>query len=259
MSTIKSYSVGNGDTFYINHNSDNFTIIDCCLNENDQTIMDEIAALAATKGITRFISTHPDDDHIRGLELLDKKIGILNFYCVKNGMTKDDETDAFTKYCEMRECPRRTFHIHAGCSRKWMNLASDERGSAGIDVLWPQVNNEHYKEVLAAAAAGGSPNNLSAIIKYSLNGGATVLWMGDLETDFMEKIEDEIELPAVDILFAPHHGRDSGKIPERMLQKMSPKIIVVGATTRSHRIPQATLFLSLERGKSTFSLRTIMK
>ena len=75
MSTIKSYSVGNGDMFYIDHNSDNFTIIDCCLSsENEEAILAEIDYLKSQKGITRFISTHPDDDHIRGLELLDARI-----------------------------------------------------------------------------------------------------------------------------------------------------------------------------------------
>ena len=29
MSIIKSFSVGEGDMFYIQHNSDNFTVIDC--------------------------------------------------------------------------------------------------------------------------------------------------------------------------------------------------------------------------------------
>ena len=67
--------------FYINHGSDNFTIIDCCLTaENKDAILDEIAALSAKKGITRFISTHPDDDHIRGLGFLDDRIDLLNFY-----------------------------------------------------------------------------------------------------------------------------------------------------------------------------------
>lgn len=36
MSTIKSFSVGDGDIFYIKHNSDNVSIIDCCLAEEDQ-------------------------------------------------------------------------------------------------------------------------------------------------------------------------------------------------------------------------------
>lgn len=30
MSVVKSFSVGEGDMFYIDHNSDNFTTIDCC-------------------------------------------------------------------------------------------------------------------------------------------------------------------------------------------------------------------------------------
>lgn len=35
MSIIKSFSVGNGDTFYIKHGNDSFTVIDCCLDESN--------------------------------------------------------------------------------------------------------------------------------------------------------------------------------------------------------------------------------
>lgn len=45
MSKVKSFSVGDGDMFYIRHNSDNFTIIDCCLYYKDDVadaIIDEI-------------------------------------------------------------------------------------------------------------------------------------------------------------------------------------------------------------------------
>jgi beta-lactamase superfamily II metal-dependent hydrolase len=67
-----------------------------------------------------------------------------------------------------------------------------------------------------------------------MEGGATFLWMGDLETAFMEAIEGDIALPKVDILFAPHHGRESGRIPDSMLKKMSPKIIIVGEAPSEH-------------------------
>jgi beta-lactamase superfamily II metal-dependent hydrolase len=67
-------------------------------DDTEDDILDEIESLGKKKGITRFISTHPDDDHIRGLEKLDDRIGILNFYCVKNTVTKEDETDSFTRY-----------------------------------------------------------------------------------------------------------------------------------------------------------------
>jgi len=55
-----------------------------------------------------------------------------------------------------------------------------------------------------------------------------MLWMGGLEFDFMEKIKDDLLLPETDIVFAPHHGRESGKIPQSWLEIVNPKIIVIG-------------------------------
>ena len=52
--------------------------------------------------------------------------------------------------------------------------------------------------------------------------------MGDLETDFMNQVIDEVRLPKTDILFAPHHGRKSGFVPKEWLDAMNPKVIVVG-------------------------------
>ncbi|HBZ82212.1 MULTISPECIES: hypothetical protein [unclassified Brevibacillus] len=234
MSTIKSFSVGNGDTFYINHNSDNFTIIDCCLSdENKEKIVNEISTESKKKGITRFISTHPDEDHICGLEYLDEKLQISNFYCIKNEATKCDESQDFKKYCELRDS-NKAFYIYKGCSRKWMNLKDDERGSSGISILWPDVENTDFQDALAKAKNSESPNNISAIIKYHLEDGVRTLWMGDLETDFMEKIKDEVDWPEVDILFAPHHGRESGKVPTDILEQLNPKIIIIGEAPSKH-------------------------
>lgn len=228
MSIVKSFSVGDGDMFYIKHGSDNFSIIDCCMSDDDrEAIVSELKREKAGKQVTRFISTHPDNDHIQGLEYLDDELKILNFYCVKNEATKDDDTDDFDHYCELRDSDK-AFYLYAGCSRKWMNQTDDERGSAGIRILWPKTANQFYKAALKEAADGKSPNNISPIVKYNLKDGATMLWMGDLETEFMENIEDDLSLPAVDILFAPHHGLDSGKVPQSLLDDMSPKIIIIG-------------------------------
>jgi len=228
MSIIKSFAVGNGDTFYIKHNSDNFTIIDCYLNEeNKEEIVSELLLQSKGKEITRFISTHPDEDHIRGLKYLDEKMKIHNFYCVKNKATKSDESSDFKKYCELRDSDK-AFYIRKGIARKWMNQGDDERGSSGINILWPDVDNVNFKDALTKAKNGESPNNISAIFKYSLQDGANVLWMGDLETDFMEKIENEVQWPQIDIVFAPHHGRKSGKIPKSILEQLNPKIIILG-------------------------------
>jgi beta-lactamase superfamily II metal-dependent hydrolase len=237
VSIIRSYSVGDGDMFCIQHGSDNFTIIDCCLSDNNRKeILDDLQTLSRGKGIRRFISTHPDQDHISGLVELDKRLPIVNFYCVDNDATKSQEatTADFVRYCELRDDPKKAFYISKGCSRKWMNQADEERGSAGINVLWPSTLNGDYQEALAEAKAGGSPNNISPIVKYSLEGGARVLWMGDLETDFMEGIQGAIELKPTDILFAPHHGRDSGKVPASWLEQLNPQIIVIGEAPSQH-------------------------
>ena len=105
MSTVKSFSVGNGDMFYINQNSDNFTTIDCCLTDDVKDgILDEIESESSDKGIKRFISTHPDDDHIKGLVDYDDKFTIVNFYRVNNDTTKNGtESDDFKRYKKLRD------------------------------------------------------------------------------------------------------------------------------------------------------------
>lgn len=228
MSIIKSLSVGNGDMFYIDHNSSNLSIIDCSLSEeNKQGIVKEIKDIQNEKQITRFISTHPDQDHIQGLKYLDDQIKILNFYTVKNETTKEEETEDFERYCELRDSDK-VFHLEKGCSRRWMNQFDKTNGSSGINILWPITANQHYKDALKEAKDGASPNNISPIIKYGVEDSASMIWMGDLETDFMENVINAITLPKTDILFAPHHGRKSGMVPKKWLAQLDPKIIIIG-------------------------------
>lgn len=52
--------------------------------------------------------------------------------------------------------------------------------------------------------------------------------MGDLESDFLELIKENVNFCKIDILFAPHHGRGSGKISEDWPFKINPKIIIIG-------------------------------
>lgn len=229
MSTIKSFSVGAGDMFYINHNTDNFSIIDCCYEDEESrdNNFDEIKEIATEKGIVRFISTHPDEDHIKGLPELDEKLSLLNFYCVENQAIKEDESENFDKYCELRDSEK-AFYIKEGCSRKWMNKSDSERGSSGIHFYWPDIDNEEYKDALKKVSEGSDFNNISPIFTYSIEQGATFMWMGDMENEFREKIKDSIEWPEVDVLFAPHHGRESGKVSKDILEKMKVKLVIIG-------------------------------
>lgn len=235
MSIVKSFSVGHGDMFYIQHNSDNFTIIDCNLSmETAEDRIVELVEASKGKGISRFFSTHPDQDHFGGIELLDAAMPIRNFYVVQNRAIKDDETSSFKHYCKLRDDAGKAFYIYKGCSRKWMNLSDDVRKTSGISILWPDTGNLDFVEALEACNAGESYNNISAVIRYEVEGGASFMWLGDLETEFMEKITDHIKLEKTTVVFASHHGRDSGKIPDSWLEKLDPQIIVIGEAPSRH-------------------------
>lgn len=230
MSKVKSFSVNNGDLFYINHFSDNFTIIDCNLEdslENRSEIIKEITNLKKKKGVSRFISTHPDEDHISGI----KDLTFTNFYCVKNEATKPEESESFKHYCSLRD--NGAIYIKKNLTKSWLNQESDGRKSSGINFLWPDINNAEYKEILKKVKEGKEHNNLSPIIKYSITTGQKFLWMGDIMFDFLEKIKNDIEFSKINIVFAPHHGRKSGKIPVDVLTLLSPDLIIVGEAPSS--------------------------
>lgn len=228
MAMIRSFTVGNGDMFYIKHNTDNFTIIDCQLfGDHKEWLVEELKQESKDKGITRFISTHPDEDHLEGIEYLDEQMPITNFYVVKNEATKPSESASFKHYCKLRDGDK-AFYVEKGCSRHWMNQSNEERESAGINILWPDTSNEHFKVAIDEAARGIRFNNISLVARYSIQNSASFMWIGDLETDFMDNIFDHISLPKTSIVFAPHHGRKSGKIPNKWLDKLQPEIIIIG-------------------------------
>lgn len=234
MSTIKSFSVGNGDMFYIDHNSDNFTVIDCHYTDdnNKRKNFKEIKDIAGKKGMRRFISTHPDEDHIKGIKELFDNLDTPNFYCVKNNAIESNETQSFKDYCSLRD-GQGAYFLHKGCTRCWLNDSNEVRDSSGISILWPDVSNQSFKDALKKSEEGYSCNNISPIIKYSLKNSATVLWFGDMESDYMEAIYDSISLPKADIIFASHHGRKSGTIPSDWLKKIDPKVIIIGEASSS--------------------------
>ena len=56
MSIVKSLSVGEGDMFYIKHNSDNFTVIDCCLEEGKEDDIINYVIKDMNRGITALMA-----------------------------------------------------------------------------------------------------------------------------------------------------------------------------------------------------------
>ncbi len=239
MSIVKSFSFPKGeirgDTFYIKHNSKSFTVIDCYLLENSvneannrqKEIIDEI--IEQSKGrIRRFISTHPDNDHIAGIDELLKRWSTTNFYAVKNSIPRDKKNPSLMKYIEMKD--NYNFAIEKGIKRCWLNNSNNENDGSGINFCWPIINNEKFNEALKNVSNGQKVNNICPIFTYSIKNGATYMWMGDLETDMQKEYYDTCSenIPVVNILFQPHHGRKSASIPTALLDALNPQLIIIG-------------------------------
>ena len=221
MSIVKSYSFPDGDIrgdmFYIKHASKNFTVIDCYLKDGDgnNARKDEIIKEIVTESdgrICRFISTHPDNDHIAGIEDLDNRWGITNFYAVNNKRPTDNNDDSLT--CYHRLLASKNSPIKRGIKRAWLNETNDKNGSSGINFLWPDLENKKFKEALELVSHGEKINNICPIFTYSLENGPTYMWMGDLETEMQQAFYEQFkaDIPRIDILFQPHHGRKSGAV-----------------------------------------------
>jgi nucleoside-diphosphate-sugar epimerase len=58
-----------------------------------------------------------------------------------------------------------------------MNISDEQRSTAGLSILWPNTDNQHFKEALAACDAGESYNNTSAVVRYQLQNGASFMWL----------------------------------------------------------------------------------
>ena len=245
MSIVKSFSFpkGNirGDMYYIKHGSGSFTVIDSYLlsdsfyeaNNRQKEIIDEIIRQSDGR-VRRFISTHPDKDHIAGIGALFGRWPTNNFYAVANSIPKDPDDSDLCKYIELKD--KYNFEVKRGITRCWLNDSNQEHGSSGIHFQWPILENDKFKTVVDQVSEGQNVNNICPIFTYSINDGPRYMWMGDLESDMQQEYYDTCykSVPHVNILFQPHHGRKSGSVPTELLDALNPQLIIIGNAPSEH-------------------------
>ena len=236
---VKSFSFPEGDIrgdmFYIKHCNGTFTIIDCYLkketeiNGRQSEILTEIKSLSKCCDVQRFISTHPDQDHIEGLEILNREWPIQNFYSVPNNKKAEHGNSSLDEYIRLRKSTS-NYIIKQDVERYWLNQSNSERNSIGINFLWPDLKNAKFIAAQKSVEQGGSPNNISPVFTYSVKNSATIMWMGDMLSDMQKEFYEQCwqKLSKIDILFHPHHGRDTSKIPSELLDILDPSLIIIG-------------------------------
>lgn len=213
---IHFLDVGHGDCTIIEHPSGRISVID--LNEtNYKSCILYIRALLYKRNnniIHRYIQTHPDMDHMRGLSRLLSEFEVLNFWDTRNiktitNFTSDNDRIDWLAYKYFPEDKKR--YYERGHSCQYLN-------DDNIAILSPSrfvTNYANYQQ---------NHNNHSYILRIT-HGKASIILGGDAESIVWDDLADQGLLHKCTVLKAPHHGRDSGYSSEA-LKYLRPQHIV---------------------------------
>lgn len=266
MAKIHFLNVDEGDCSIIQHDNGNVTMIDICcggvLEQQPAVVTFSNESINAVRGnfnmkayptnpveyikrwhissIFRYIQTHPDMDHMDGLKNLIESKPILNFWDTAN--TKEQIFDEHGNcgrykkvdwdcYQQLRKstCKPKSLVFYDGTVAKY--FAEDDTGALADDylkILSPT------KELIKAANATGDWNDSSYVILYCIQ-GCKILFCGDAGTSTITHLieKHKADISDLDVLIAPHHGRDSDK-DFTFLDIMNPKLTLVGNAQCKH-------------------------
>lgn len=221
--------------------------------------------------IFRFVSSHPHQDHLKGLNELLEQIRILNFWDTTHNFVPDKTGFNWAAYegdWKAYETVRRAGYSDIKVLRHTdVTTPAPFWNEDRIEVLSPSaelIRFVHYKEdgsLRDAAEIGAQLNNLSYVLLVKVN-GLKILLAGDAEPkawDYIIAHHGE-QIKNVDILKAPHHGKDSA-FHEGAVKLMNPKHIVLSASDDCENLvpekyaraaPRATIYKTCETGTLVF-------
>ena len=269
MATIHFLNVKEGDCSIIEHNSGHTTVIDVCNAKSVEAMAEaRIATMAKSErgisgnfqqkkypvnpisymndhgisSIFRYVQTHPDMDHMDGIEALFDEFSPTNFWDTDN--TKEMQAASWegspyratdwSFYKHLRDTdpdeePKR-LTLYSGARDQYYNKGSDGTGGGdGLHVLAPT------KELVAAAnEANQDYNSCSYVILY-LTGNSSIVFAGDSHDETWDHILEhhKEKVTDIDLLIAPHHGRKSGRKYE-FLDTLTPTLTFFGNARSEH-------------------------
>jgi competence protein ComEC len=187
--------------------------------------------------IFRFVITHPDMDHLDGISDLYSEFHVANTWDTNNNKYLDLQTfpnkynpedwKFYTALRDGKNTNTKRLTYYAGDSNLYYN-------EDNIKILCPTANL-----VARANKEGGDIHDLSYVLLFTAprKGGREwkIVFAGDSHDnswDYILKNHNE-EVTNVDVLFAPHHGRDSKRSYE-FLNTLTPTVTLFGNAGSEH-------------------------
>lgn len=187
----------------------------------------------------RYIQSHTDMDHMDGLVDLFAEFPLTNFWDTTNTCKKDEgfgygfRREDWERYKSIRDGtavggPRRLV-LYPGSRGAYYNEVS-QAGEMhdGLYVLAPTP------ELVNAANQSQDFNDCSYVVLWISNAGR-ILFCGDSHDKTWEYIGANFAslVERVEIMIAPHHGRDSGR-DRTFLDIVKPKLTLFGRAPSEH-------------------------
>lgn len=184
---------------------------------------------------SRFILTHPDMDHMDGLDALFKAHKPPVFWDTDNNAKKDTTSsfgryrkEDWTFYQKLHEAGKscggvQILKLHEGKTGRYYNRDDEDGDGDRITILSPDKQTTHD------ANAAQDMNELSYVLLVKSMQGRKFVFAGDSDKTAWERIMAKYakDLTDIDVLFAPHHGRKSGGCRE-YLKVLNPKVTFFG-------------------------------
>ena len=269
MAIVHFLNVKQGDCSVISHNSGRVTVIDVCNAKSPDVQIEELTAKIAQldsgisgnfqqkkhpvnpisylqdhsiNSIFRYIQTHPDMDHMDGIEALFNEFRPINFWDTDNKKEMDDSSwenspyneDDWKFYKKLRDTkpdddPKR-LALLAGAEGQYWNIGDD--GSSGGDGLHILAPTEELID--SANKTDQDYNDCSYVLLYRI-GDNRIVFGGDSHDDTWAHILENYRnyVNNIDLLIAPHHGRDSGRSYE-FLDTLKPTLTFFGNARSEH-------------------------
>lgn len=192
--------------------------------------------------VWRFIATHPDMDHLDGIEAFFEAFPPTAFWDTDNSCEKEfgnGSNGGFSEedwkfYKKLRDekptlNPKRLTVYAGNTGQFWNRDENNNDGGDGITVLAPTP------ELVIGGNACEEYNDSSYVLLYKPASGNRILFAGDSHDATWEHILEnhESEVKDVDVLIAPHHGRKSDRDWE-FLDVVNPMLTLFGNAPSEH-------------------------
>jgi len=200
--------------------------------------------------IFRFIATHPDMDHLDGIKNLFAAFGPSNFWDTEN--TKEIEPFDGSKFSEddwkfykgLRDGSKLNgitrLTLYSGARGQYYNMGDNgSAGGNGLHILAPT------KEMVDDANTNDDFNDCSYVLLYKVGKFNVVIGGDSHDVSWEHILQAHPDVKDVDLLIAPHHGRDSERSYD-FLDVLNPKLTLFGVARSEHLGYQAWNVRDLE-------------